>query len=331
MNASADITVEISGRMFLVLGLSTSGLIVPLAQELLGYGGIARVAIVKGGMAWKGDVLVRAEQSGDEINLVLTGGREQYSRLVSVLGWYKGRNPSFAHQFADSVPPDVRRAFTGLGGSAKLAGLGVVALVLIGLIFQLMSQRSMSAVSQMAYVAVPGAELDSHTAGQVVYVKDAGKVAKGEFFAALKTSQEYTKFLEASNGGEISAHAVASQDYVRKGTPIVRLSDKGARPYVAAYVKLSDVVTALNAAEARIEFPQSGRIVLVPIDARNYVNSTKVFTDEDGKALAEIKLRISDGVDVPVDEPVIVKFQRPVWSPSVMSPQWLKTVSSLLS
>ncbi|MBB3395001.1 MULTISPECIES: hypothetical protein [unclassified Rhizobium] len=331
MNASADITVEISGRTFLVLGPSSSGLIVPLAQELLGYSGIARVAMVKGEMAWKGDVLVRAEQSGDETNLVVTGGREQYSRLVNVLGWYKGRNPSFADQFADRVPPEVRPASRGFSGFAELAGLGVVALVLIGLIFQLMSQRSMSAVSQVAYVAVPGTELDSHTAGQVVYVKDAGQVAKGEFFAALKTSRDYTKFLEASNGGEISAQAAAPQDYVRKGTPVVRLSDRGARPYVAAYVKLTDAVTALNAAEARIEFPKSGRIVSVPIDARNYVNSTKVFTDEDGKALAEINLGIPDGFDVPVDEPVIVKFQRPVWRPPVISLRWLTTVSSLLS
>ncbi len=331
MNAPADITVEISDRTFLVLGLSSSGLIVPLAQELLGFGGIARVAMIKGGMAWKGDVLVRAEQSGDEINLVLTGGREQYLRLVSALNWHRGRNPSFADRFADRIPPNVRSASAGLGRFTKLAGLGVVALVLIGLIFQLASQRSMSAASQMAYVAVPGAELDSHTAGQVVYVKDAGKVAKGEFFAALKTSQDYTKFLEASNGGEISAQAVAPQDYVRKGTPVVRLSDEGARPYVAAYVKLTDAVIALNAAEARIEFPKSGRTVSVPMDARNYVNSTKVLTDEDGKALAEIILRIPDGVDIPVDEPVVVKFQRSVWSPSVMSPQWLKTVSSLLS
>ncbi|APO79613.1 hypothetical protein AM571_PC01883 (plasmid) [Rhizobium etli 8C-3] len=331
MNAPADITVEIFDRTFLVLGLSPGGLIVPLAQELLGFGGIARVAVVKGELAWKGEVLVRAEQSGDEMNLALTGGREQYQRLVSALNWYRGRNPSFADQFADTIPPDVHNASAGLSRFAKLAGLGVVALVLIGLIFQLTSQRSTSAASQMAYVAVPGAELDSHTAGEVVYVKDAGKVAKGEFFAALKTSQDYTKFLEASNGGEISAQAVAPRDYVRKGTPVVRLSDEGASRYVAAYVKLTDVVTALNAAEARIEFPKSGRTVSVPIDARNYVNSAKVLTDEDGKALAEINLRLPDGVDIPVDEPVIVKFQRSVWSPSVMLPQWLKTVTSLLS
>ncbi|UWU16997.1 hypothetical protein N2599_29785 (plasmid) [Rhizobium sullae] len=331
MNAPADITVEISGRTFPMLDLSSGGLIVPLAQELMGYRGVARVAMVKNEGAWRGDVLVRAERSGNGINLVVAGGRDQYRRLVSVLNWYDGRNPSFADQFADSVPPDVRRVSTGLGGSAKLAGLGVVALVLIGLIFQLVSQRSVNATSQMAFVAVPGVELDAHTAGQVVYVKDAGKVAKGEFFAALKTSQDYPKFLEASNGGDISAQAVAQQDYVRKGAPVVRLADDGARPYVAAYVRLTDAVTALNAAEAWIEFPKSGRTVSVPIDASNYVNSTKVLTDEDGKALAEIKLRIPDGVDIPVDEPVIVKFQRSVWRPSVMSPQWLKTVFSLLS
>ncbi|MBB4193056.1 hypothetical protein GGE45_001641 [Rhizobium aethiopicum] len=331
MNASADITVEISGRTFSVLGLSSGGLIVPLAQELLGYSGTARVATAKGEMAWKGDVLVRAEQHGDKINLLLTGEREQYRRLVSVLGWYAGRNFSYADQFADRVPPDARSATTGLAGYARLAGFGIVSLVLIGLIFQLTSQRSMGAVSQVAYVAVPGKELGSHTAGQVVYVRDGGKVAKGEFFAALKTSRDFTKFLEASSVGEISAQAVSPQDYVRKGTPVVRLSDKDARPYVAAFVKLSDAVTALNAAEARIEFPQSGRVVSVPIDARDYVNSTRVLTDEDGKPLAEINLGIPDGLSVPVDEPVIVKFRRAVWTSPVISPRWLKSVSSLLS
>ncbi|MBB2820009.1 UNVERIFIED_ORG: hypothetical protein GGD59_003272 [Rhizobium esperanzae] len=331
MNTSASITVEILGRTVPVLGLSSGGLTVPMVQDIIGYSGVARVVIFRGELAWKGDVSVQAEQAGEKIDLTLTGGREEYRRLLSVLNWYTGRNVFYAEQFADTAPPEARDGSGGLRKGARLAGLGLVALGLIALIFHLSTQRSMSATSQIAYVAVPGKELDSRSAGQVVYVKGAGKVDKGELFAALKTSRDYAKFLEASSSGDISAQAATAQDYVRRGTPVVRLSDKGAKPYVAAFVKLADAVTALKAAEAQIEFPRSGRTFSVPIEARSYVNNTKVFTDEDGKALAEINLKMPDGLDIPVDEPVVVKFQRPVWSPSAVSPRWLKTISSLLS
>lgn len=330
MNAPASITVEISGRTVPVLGLSPGGLIIPLVQDMIGFSDVVRVTMSKGELTWKGEVSVQGERSGENIDLILTGGREQYRRLVSVLNWYAGRNASYAEQFADR-PPEAKHASGGVGPLASLAVLGLVALVLIALIFQLSAQRSMGATSQIAYVAVPGKELDSHTAGQVVYVKGAGKVEKGELFAAVRTSRDYAKFLEASSGGDISAQAATLQDYVRKGTPVVRLSDTGAKPYVAAFVKLTDAVTALKAAQAQIDFPRSGQTLSVPIERQSYVNSTKVFTDEDGKTLAEIKIKLPDGVDIPFDEPVVVRFQRPVWSPSATLPRWLKTISSLLS
>jgi hypothetical protein len=306
-------------------------LIVPLTHDLTGYSGVAHLAAFKAGLAWKGDILVRLEQFGNQANLVVAGGHEQYRRVASVLGWSRGLTKSFAEQFADKAIADDRPASGGFAYIAKLAGLGLVALGLIVSIFQLTSQRSMNATSQMAFVAVPGMELDSHTAGQLVYVKDPGKIDKGEFFAALRTSQDFAKFLEASQGGQISAQAVMPQDYVRKGTPVVRLSSKDAKPYVAAFVKLEDAVTALGAAEAQIEFPSSGRHISVPVDPTSYVNSTQVFTDEGGKALAQINLRIPDGMHLPADEPVIVRFQKPVWSSSMTSPQWLKTISWRLS
>lgn len=331
MSAPKEMTVEVSGHTLPVLGLSSNGLIVPVVPELIGNSLVARITASKGNQVWKGDILVRMKLAGSDGTLVLTGGREKYHRLLSVLKWHTGRTTSFADQFADSAPIDEHQSSAGFAHGAQLAGLGLVALCLILLIFQLATQRSTSAFSQIAFVAVPGQELDAHTAGQIVYVKGTGRIEKGEFYAALRTSQGFPKFLEASRSGEVSAQAADPQDYVRKATPVVRLSSPDAKPYVTAFVKPADVVKALNAAEATVEFRKSGRTFSVPVDETNYVNSTPVFTDADGKALAEIKLRIPEGVDVPVDEPALVEFRSSVWGIPPMPFRWLTDLSTLLS
>ncbi len=331
MNQSLDFTVEISGRAVPVTGLNAGGFRVPARDDLFGYSGPARFSLTREGRTWLGELQVQAEREADEVKLVLSGPAEERRRFRSVLSWYAGRTSSFAGQFADL--PRVDRAIKGARRRqvAGLVGLGLLSLGLIFAISEILAQRGMSATSRMAYIATPGAELDANTAGQVVFVRQGGLIEKGEFFAALKTSQDYAKFLEADTRGDVSAQAVSASDYVRKGAPVLRLSDGKAVPHVAAFVRLSDAVAALNAAEARVEFPKSGISFSVPVEGRNYVNSTRVMTDDDGKPLAEIRLRLPEGVDVPMDEPVVVKFGRPVRGLALLPRQWLSTLTSLLS
>ena len=47
--------------------------------------------------------------------------------------------------------------------------------------------------------------------------------------------------------------------------------------------------------------------------------------------LMKIKLRLPEGVDVPSDEPVVVKFGRPIDGLNLLPRQWLNTLSALLS
>lgn len=330
MNQSSDFTVEVSGRAVPVTGLNASGIRVPYRDDLLGYSGPVRFSLSREGRTWIGELQVRAEREADEVKLVLSGPEEERRRLVSVLNWYAGRASSFVGQFTDL--PRVDRALKGARWRqlAGLVGLGLLSLGLIVTISEILTQRGMSATSRVAYIEMPGAELGSNTAGQVVYVKQGGLIEKGEFFAALRTSQDYSKFLEADTGGDVSAQAVFANDYVRKGTPVLRLSDGKAVPHVAAFVRLSDAVAALNAAEARVEFTKSGTSFSVPVEGRNYVNSIRVMTDDDGKPLAEIRLRLPEGVDVPMDEPVVVKFGRPVRGLALLPRQWLSTLTSLV-
>ena len=331
MNLPADFTLEVSGRAVPVTGLNAKGFLVKPQDGLASYKGPVGISLARDGRSWRGDMHVSAENDGADLILALTGSREERLRFLSVLNWYAGRSPSFAYQFADTVPADREAGRMHPRQVAKLVGLGLLAVGLIATISQVLVQRGTSATSRMAYVSVPGAELDANTAGQVVFVKPSGRLEEGEFFAALRTSRDNPKFLEADTSGNVSANAVSSQDYVRKGTPVVRLADNAAIPYVSAFVTLSDAVPALNAAEAWIEFPKSGMRLAVPVDGRRYVNSTRLMTDEDGKPLAEIRLRLPEGAEVPRGEPVVVRFGGPVRGLMNVPQQWLSALSSLLS
>lgn len=331
MNLPADFTLEVSGRSVPVTGLNAKGFLVQPREGLANYKGPVAVSLARDGRTWLGEMHVSAEKDGPDLILALTGSRDERLRFLSVLNWYAGRSPSFASQFADT-PPSVREAArTQRRRLAKLVGFGLLAVGLIAAISQVLVQRATSATSRMAYVSVPGAELDANTAGQVVFAKQSGRLEEGEFFASVRTSRDNPKFLEAQTAGNISANAVSPQDYVRKGTPVVRLAENAAIPYVSAFVRLSDAVAAFNAAEAWIEFPRSGKTFAVPVDGRRYVNGTRLMTDEDGKPLAEIRLRLPEGVEVPRDEPVVVRFGGSSWGLMNVPQHWLSALNSLLS
>lgn len=329
MSASTSITVDIGGRELPVLGASAQGVLVPAVPDILGYAGTARIVAFKNGAAWQGEVQVKVELRENDANVILTGPLDEKRRVLSVLNWYVGRSHSFADAFGDTVHA-VRLAAGGPGNTAKTAALAVVAVSLILLIFYLTFQRSFSAVSQMAFVAMPGAELDARTAGKLEYAKTDGTVQKGEFYAALRTPQGFAKFLEANHEGTISANAVGAEDYVRKGQPILRLSSNSSKPFVAVFVELDDAVIALQSATAKVEFVKSGRVLNLPVTPGNYANAPRVFTDDNGKALAQINLSIPEDTEVPLGEPLIVKFQRPLWSSGELSVLLLKTLSLVL-
>lgn len=331
MNQISDFTVQIGGRTLPVIRLDGAGIYVEPVADLVGHDGPARFTLTREGRTWVGDISVRAEGATEGVKLTLSGPPDERRRFVSVLNWYGGRETSFLGHFADT--PKQVGSTKGLQRRQVAAafGLGVLSLTLIAAISEILVQRAVNTTSRVAYVTTPGNELDSVTAGKVVFVKTGGLLEKGEFFAALKTSSGYQKFLEATTSGDVSAPAAGPNDYVRKGMPVVRVSDEGAVPHVVAFVRFSDAVAALNSPQAQIEFPRSDRSLSVPRGWMSYVNSARVMTDDDGKPLAEIKLRLPEGVDVPSDEPVVVKFGRPIDGLNLLPRQWLNTLSALLS
>lgn len=331
MDQTLDFTVQIAGRTLPITRVDGAGMYLEPGSDLVGYDGPACFSLTREGRTWIGDVLIRAERTVEGVKLTLTGPPDERRRFVSVLNWYGGRASSFLGYFSDTP-----RQIEGRNGSqrrqiAAVIGLGMLSLGLIAAISEILVQRALNTTSRLAYVTIPGNELDSITSGKVVFVKTGGRVEKGEFFAAVKTSHDYPKYLEATTSGDVSAQAIAPNDYVRKGTPVVRVSDEGAVPHVVAFVQFSDAVAALNSPLAQIEFPKSGVALSVRREGMSFVNSTRVMTDDDGKPLAEIKLRLPTGVEVPTDEPVVVKFGHPVGGLKLLPRQWLSTLSSLLS
>ncbi|PDT80347.1 hypothetical protein [Sinorhizobium sp. BJ1] len=311
------------------MGSTAQGVLVPAFPDILGYAGAARIVALKNGATWQGEVQVKVELRENDANVILTGPLDEKRRVLSIVNWYVGRSHSFADAFGDTGEA-VRLATGGLGNTAKAAALAVVAVSLILLISYLTFQRSFSTVSQMAFVATPGAELDARTAGKLEYAKTDGPVQKGEFYAALRTPQGFAKFLEANQEGTISANAVGAEDYVRKGQPILRLSSTSSKRFVAVFVEFDDAVKALQSATARVEFVKSGKVLNLSVNPGNYANAPRVFTDENGKALAQINLSIPEDTEVPLGEPLIVKFQRPLWRSGEMSALLLKTLSLVL-
>jgi hypothetical protein len=308
MNLPSDFSMTISGITVRIDNLTKRGFRVPYSDTWENYQGRAEFTVVHNGQTWTGVFQVKTEKQDNDLEVILLGAKEERQRLISVLNWHHGRVPSFASQFADTLSSRSSTAPVSSVGTMRLPSLGLIAIVLICAISEITLRRTNNVTSKVAYVAFPGAELDSTTAGQLMYVKQQGLIEKSEFFAAVQTSRNHAKFLEADTKGAVSAEAASTADYVRKGMPIVRLSEEGAVPYVVAFVRLTEAVTALHAVEAQVTFSVSKNEISIPVADRTYANKTSLITDDDGKPLAEINLKLPEGVSVPADEALVVEF-----------------------
>ena len=204
------------------------------ANGLIGTNGTvsdATFLIARGLASTRVSVPVEIRHVSGATEFVVSKTDRYLKSVTSSLRWARGYEGFFS-SLTPFSPRETQAVNIGRPNLLQNTVYGFAIVVLFTILIVLGLRRS-AIEAELAYVSVPGFEFSVTTSGIIEYVKPAGSLKPGEFYAALRSSRGNPIFVEATKQGEIRDASLARGSIVKKGQGLLVLGNGQPAPYAA--------------------------------------------------------------------------------------------------